>query len=79
MSSKKHYVVTFGYNMLPGIDYYTTIYAEDEGEARNIMYAVTNRWSFMYDSEEKAGVEKYHLQHVSLREVKRMVAAAKLY
>ena len=79
MSDKKHYVITFGDNMLPGISYYTTIYTLDQGEARSIMNGITNRWAFIYDSEDKAGVEKYNLQRVDLREIQRMVEVAKLY
>lgn len=79
MSDKKHYVITFGSSQLPGLGYYTTVYASNEREARNVMNGITRRWAFIYDSEDKAGVERWNLQRVDLAEVRSMVAAAKLY
>ena len=74
-----HYIITFGDAHLPGLGYYTTVYAKDEGEARQIMNSITRRWAFIYSSESAAGVEKYNLVRVDLAEVERMVAVAKLY
>ena len=79
MSDKKCYIIPFGSSQLPGIGFYTTVYAENREEAREKINAVTNRWSFMYNSKDDAGVEKYNLTHVDLVEVERMVTAAKLY
>lgn len=58
----KDYIVTFGHGHCPGIGYFCRIPAEGEMEARETMNGRTTRWAFMYDSEEKAGVERWNLR-----------------
>ena len=58
----KDYIVTFGYGHSPGIGFFCRIPAENEMEAREIMNGRTSRWAFMYDSEEKAGVDEWRLR-----------------
>jgi hypothetical protein len=61
------FVFTFGYGQNPGIGFYTTVEADTERDARNIMNEhYQNRWSFCYASEEKAGVQRFNLKEVPL-------------
>ena len=61
------FIFTFGYGQNPGIGFYTTVEANTERDARNIMNEhYQNRWSFCYDSEEKAGVQRFNLKEVPL-------------
>ncbi len=74
------FIVTFGSGHLPGIAYYTTVEAKNEGEAREkIVEAIGIKWAFMYLSEKDAGVHKYSLIYMPLEQVANMVYVAHNY
>ena len=58
------YIFTFGYGQIPGIGMFCRIQAETHWEARQIMGGRTTKFAPSYSSEEKAGVEKFHLIEV---------------
>lgn len=66
------YYFTFGYGqyLLSGksaANCYVVVCAEDEMQARTLMYAYYGRkWSMCYNSAEEAGVDKYNLKEVEL-------------
>ncbi len=71
------YIVTFGYGQIPGIGFYTTVEAENEGEARRIVHeAISTKWSLMYKSKEAAGVYEYNLTYMPLGQVAEWVNTA---
>lgn len=57
----KEFIFTFGDGQIPGTGMFCRIKAYNALEARTIMANRTRKYAFMYDSEEKAGVEKYGL------------------
>lgn len=60
----KKFYFTFGFGQ-PHENCYHVIEANNETEAREDMCRkFGNKWSFMYDSAEEAGVEKYHLREI---------------
>ncbi len=74
------FIVTFGSGHLPGIAYYTTVEAKNEGEAREkIVEAIGIKWAFMYMSEKDAGVRKHNLTYMPLEQVANLVYVAYNY
>ncbi len=60
----KKYYFTFGFNQKHE-NCYTIIEAKDSLEARQIMFERWgNKWSFQYDSAEKAGVKEFNLKEI---------------
>lgn len=64
MEESKDYIFTFGVGQIPGIGMFCRIKAFSSIEARTIMANRTRKYESMYDSEEKAGVQKYNLTEV---------------
>ena len=60
----KDYIFTFGDGQIPGIGMFCRIKASSTLEARTIMANRTRKYALMYDSEEKAGVQKYGLTEI---------------
>lgn len=67
------YIVTFGYDHINPItgktlaNNYVRVPAINENEARDkIRSRFDNRWSMIYDSEDKAGVQRFNLQELEL-------------
>lgn len=60
----KDFIFTFGHEQIPGIGMFCRIKASSTLEARTIMANRTRKYAFMYDSEEKAGVQKYGLTEI---------------
>ena len=56
------FIFTFGHGQIPGIGYYCKIAATSRAEAIRIMQSRTRKYAFQYDSEEEAGVERFHLK-----------------
>lgn len=67
---KFYFTFGFGHRLLNGqsaTNCYTTIEAENEMKAREIMYwHYNNKWSMCYFSAEEAGVYTYNLKYVTL-------------
>lgn len=71
----KTYYFTFGFGHHSGKErrplssHYTTIDANNMGEARAIMQAKRNEFATSYDSAEAAGVERFNLTYIPFFEV----------
>lgn len=58
------YYFTFGFGQ-PHENCYHVIEAEDSNKAREEMFRkFGDKWSFQYESAEKAGVEEYNLREI---------------
>ena len=60
----KDYIFTFGDSQIPGTGMFCKVKASSALEARTVMANRTRKYAFMYDSEEKAGVQKYGLTEI---------------
>ena len=74
------FIITFGSNQIPGINYYTEIDAKDRNDAREKVYdALGSKWAFLYESEKDAGIDRYNLTYIPFVHIVNMVNTAKRY